>query len=397
MKMGLESILRLLKKLGDPQLSFESFHIAGTNGKGAVAAILDSCLRCDREASLESIAAVGRYTSPHLVNINERFFVGGAPVDDETLETAARAVETVSEGDETFFEVLTATAFKIFADKGVSQAVVECGLGGRLDATNVCRPAVSVITRVGLDHCDWLGDTVAAIAMEKAGIIKPGVPVVVGKNTDEVVEAVETVAKASGSPFFYAPDMTGEEEIPEDFSLEGPFNRENAVTALSVLKVHGVHKRALAGFGRVAWPGRFQRIGRVIVDGAHNPPGAEALAEGIRRIAGGGKVSIVCGFCSDKDVGEVLRILSPLAAKGYAVESSNPRSMPALELSLKMRSAGIDASWCCSLKEALDKAGRENSGLIVVCGSLFLAGDALVELGEADKLRDCPSELLLPR
>ena len=153
-------------------------HVAGTNGKGAVCAILDSCLRA---AGIRS----GRYTSPHLVRLNERFFVDGAPASDELIEASARKVAKVAPADLTFFEALTATAFDLYAGVKPDYVVLETGLGGRLDATNVCEPEIAVITRIGLDHCDWLGSTIAEIAAEKAGIIKPGVPVVVGANSNE--------------------------------------------------------------------------------------------------------------------------------------------------------------------------------------------------------------------
>ena len=379
MKPGLETICAVCAALGDPQLKFRAVHVAGTNGKGAVCAILDAALRNAR-------MRIGRYTSPHLVKINERFFLAGAPVDDTTLERAAERVgrETKDERREiTFFEALTAVAFLLYAEAKVDYAILECGLGGRLDATNVCDPALCVITKVGLDHCDWLGDTVEKIAAEKAGIVKPGVPVVLGRNDPAVVDVVRRRAEEAGAPFHYAPDLADESEIPADFSLPGAFNRENAVTALAALKVLPGNGRlpsmAVDGFRNVIWPGRFHRIGNFIVDGAHNPPAARALresleAEGFRH----GALDLVCGFCGDKDVGEVLAILAPLAGRGHAVRTNNPRSLSAEETAAKMRAAGIDASARGSLREAIDRSSDRET---LVCGSLFLAGEALVELG----------------
>jgi len=445
MKPGLDSIRAICAALGHPEERVKAIHVAGTNGKGAVCAILDAALR---KAGLR----VGRYTSPHLVCLNERFFLDGVPVDDITLE---RMAEDVSNSilhlhlisTPTFFEALTAVAFRLYDDAAVDYAILECGLGGRLDATNVCRPSLCVITKIGLDHCDWLGDTVEKIAAEKAGIIKPGVPVVLGRNEPSVRTVVEAWAREVGTPFHYAPDLVDEREIPADFSLLGAFNRENAVTALAALKVLaaggetsgwrlkvGGWTAELPSF--VTWPGRFQRVGNVIVDGAHNPPAARALRESLEGLEGLGslggaqtskpselpkppELSLIAGFCGDKDVGEVLSVLAPLVKKGYAVRTNNPRSLSAEETAVRMRAAGIDAIPCGSLREAIaaSGAGRRSEARgqtvedsivqpstfnlqpdVFICGSLFLAGEALVELGAYPwpSGRFDPSEALKP-
>ena len=402
MKPGLETIRSLCAALGDPQLKFKAIHVAGTNGKGAVCAILDAALRAASrkekgERRKEKGFRVGRYTSPHLVKINERFFRNGAPVDDAALERIAEKVEhsivrlrlTTTT---TFFEALTAVAFELYAEAKVDYAILECGLGGRLDATNVCNPALSVITRIGLDHCDWLGDTVEKIAAEKAGIIKPGVPVVLGRNEPEVVDVICRRAAEVGAPFHYAPDLANESEVPSDFSLPGAFNRENAITAIASLKVLAAKgaqrgaKELLKGFGNVIWPGRFQRVGNFIVDGAHNPPAARALVSSLSEQPKHSNTqtlkqfSLIFGACGDKDVGEVLSILAPIVKKGYAVRTNNPRSLSAEETAAKMRAAGIDAIACASLRAAIEQSEHSNIRTLI-CGSLFLAGEALVELG----------------
>ena len=389
MKPGLETIRVLCAALGNPQQVFRAIHVAGTNGKGAVCAILDAVLRADG-------LRVGRYTSPHLVKINERFFLDGKPVDDETLERISEKVSSAVRlqplSSLTFFEALTAVAFLLYAEAKVDYAVLECGLGGRLDATNICNPAVCVITKIGLDHCDWLGDTVEKIAAEKAGVIKPDVPVVLGKNEPSVVEVIRQRAAEVGAPFHYAPELAGESEIPEGFSLVGAFNRENAVTAIAALKVltakgaQGGAKGFLNGLGNVIWPGRFQKVGNFIVDGAHNPPAARALAEALRdelkqsNAQTVKQFSLIAGFCGDKDVDEVLSILAPLVKKGYAVKTNNPRSLSAEETVAKMHAVGIDAVASDSLASAIKQSNNSNTQTLV-CGSLFLAGEALVELG----------------
>ena len=306
-------------------------HVAGTNGKGAVCAMLDSALRA---AGFRT----GRYTSPHLVSLNERFFLDGAPVGDAMLDAALADAGDVSRL--TYFELLTLAAFCLYRRAGAEWLVLETGLGGRLDATNaVEKPELCVITRIGLDHCGWLGGTIGEIAAEKGGIIKAGVPVVLGRMPDAAREVLERIASGRGSPCVYAPDAVAETEIPE-LSLKGGFNRENAVTALAALKVLGIDRAAAErGLASAVWPGRFQRVerdGRVfIVDGAHNPPAMRALADAVKaerfRVD-----AAVCGFCGDKDVAENLRILREVAGCGVATAIRNPRSLTAAATAVEL-------------------------------------------------------------
>ena len=389
MKPGLETIRAVCAALGNPERRLRGIiHVAGTNGKGAACAILDACLRAAGRTA-------ARYTSPHLVRLNERFFLQGTPLADAALEVASARVAAAARSipDLTFFEALTAVAFTSFAAADPDYTVLETGLGGRLDATNICRPALAVITRIGLDHCDWLGDTVEKIAAEKAGIVKPGVPVVLGHNVPSVVEIVRARAQAVGAPFVYAPEIADETEIPAGFALAGSFNRENAVTALAALKTLGATSGVVEGFRRVVWPGRFQRVGRFLVDGAHNPPAARALVAALGEYAPvrGSVPTLIAGFCGDKDVDETLRILAPFVQKGIAVRTNNPRSLDPAELARKMESAGISAISCDSIYSALEKLGSvpaktgsvpaEGTVDALICGSLFLAGEALVALG----------------
>ena len=391
MKLGLSPMREACLSLGSPELSCPAVHIAGTSGKGAVAAILDAALGA---RGLENVA---RYTSPHLVKIAERFFIGGKRVDDEELESAAEEVFASEKTKAlTYFETLTAVAFVLFSRRKSPLAVLECGLGGRLDATNVCNSVLSVITKVGLDHCDWLGDTIEKISAEKSGIIRAGVPVVLGRNDRAVRAVVESRAKEMGAPFFYAPDIADESEIPSSFSLEGLFNRENALTAIAALKVlekSGVIAKAdnlTVGFSDVVWPGRFHRIGGVIIDGAHNPPAAEALASSLSALGlNKGKLVLVAGFCGDKDVEAVLQTLAPFVSRAVAVRTDNPRSLDANKTASLMRQAGMEALAASSLEEALilsgarefSREGGEAKLSVLICGSLFLAGSALCARG----------------
>ncbi len=410
MKPGLETICALLQRLGNPQQSLRCIHIAGTNGKGAVTALLDSILRA-------AGYRVARYTSPHLVRLAERFFIDGAPADDADLERASakvfpavEALERETGYEVTFFECLTAVAFVMFAEKKVDVAVIETGLGGRLDATNVIvEPLVSVITRIGLDHCDWLGSTHTAIAEEKAGIIKPGRPVVCGAMPQAAAETIERIASLNGCPFTAAPEhvtiehespfsaVTARRNLPPiDFALFGSFQLENAAVALTVCDVlvgkcgfdipdHAVK----AGMESVVWPGRCQRVVSdgvtMIVDGAHNPDGAEALREALRRAKVAKPVGLVAGFCGDKDVLDHLRIMSGIASRGWAVPIRSSRSLPPDAVAERMLMAGFEkAEACATLAQALEAVrawAHETGGTPVICGSLFLAGETLTELG----------------
>ena len=391
MRPGLDTIRAIMSALGNPQDTLRCIHIAGTNGKGATAAMLDSVLRA-------AGYRVARYTSPHLVALNERFFLDGAPVSDDTLGPVAEEVFAVlarlerEHGLEvTFFEALTAVAFVLFARCRPDVTVLETGLGGRLDATNViASPLVSVITRIGLDHCDWLGTTHAAIAAEKAGIVKPERPVVCGAMPSEALDAIRAVAACQGAPLVCAMPW----KPPHGFALFGAFQEENAATVkatLDVLKGEGfaLSDAAIAdGLAHVVWPGRCQRVTKdgatYVVDGAHNPDAATAFArvlkdEGLRGIG------LVAGFCGDKDIAGHLQTLAPFVAHAWAVPIRNDRSLAPDAVAAHMRAAGIaEAEACATVPTGLSAAAawaRETGNVVVVCGSLFLAGEALMALG----------------
>ena len=409
MRPGLDTIRAVMAALGNPQDTLRCIHVAGTNGKGATAAMLDSVLRA-------AGCRVARYTSPHLVSLSERFFLDGAPAPQDELEAAADEVFPViarlerEQGLEvTFFEALTAVAFVLFARRRPDVTVLETGLGGRLDATNVISSSlVSVITRIGLDHCDWLGTTHAAIATEKAGIVKPGRPVVCGAMPSEALDAIRAVAARQGAPLVCAAPWTP----PPGFALFGGFQKENAATVkatLDVLKGEGfaISDAAIAdGLAHVVWPGRCQRMTKngatYVVDGAHNPDAATALArvlkdEGLRRIG------LVAGFCGDKDIAGHLRTLAPLVARAWAVPIRNDRSLAPDAVAAHMRAAGIAAAEACAtVPKGLSAAAawaRETGNAVVVCGSLFLAGEALAELGYRPfrSARFTPNEMLRPK
>ena len=411
MRPGLETSRALLAELGNPQEGLKYIHVAGTNGKGATCAILDSSLRAAGYTT-------ARYTSPHLVSIAERFFLNGAPMPRVMLDAAADTVFPAVEKLErergmevTFFECLTAIAFVLFKRSSPDVVILETGLGGRLDATNVIRAEdvlLSVITRIGLDHCDWLGTTHAAIAEEKAGIIKQGRPVVAAAMPPAARETIARIASLNGSMFIDAEESvtfkggrpllltTAHRNLPPvDFALFGGFQIENAMTALAAMDVLerfcGMQIPDFAivkGLETVVWPGRCQKIEHdgvtFIVDGAHNPCGAMALKESIRYAKLPEPVAIIAGFCGDKDVLAHLRTMSAIATTGWAVPIKNDRTLDSATVAQRMHMAGFTRSRACAnLGEAIDAAvewAHETWGTVVICGSLFLAAEALLAL-----------------
>lgn len=414
MRPGLDTINRIVERLGHPERDLAVIHIAGTNGKGAVAALCEAVLRA-------AGYPVARYTSPHLVRVHERYLINGTPVSDDMLEAAAREVEgavlalEAESGvpETTFFECLTAVAFVLFRQAGVRLAALETGLGGRLDATNIVTPLVSVITRIGLDHCDWLGDTVEKIAAEKAGIIKPGRPVVCAAMPDEAHAVIASAAARQGARCIDAADAvsvavsrstlagqtvkisTQERTLPPvHIPLAGAFQIENVCAAVAALETAAACGLALpdtafvTGLSTVCWPGRFQLVSEdppVIIDGAHNPDGARAVRQALKGCKVKAPVALVAGFCGDKDALAHLRILAPVVTCAWGVATSNPRSLSADRTAGLLRMAGIDTvATAPDVRSALDAArtwAHANGGVVLVCGSLFLAGDALVALG----------------
>jgi len=365
---GLESTRALLRVLGDPQEGLAAVHIAGTNGKGSVAAMMDSVL-------MAAGYRTGLYTSPHLSVFNERIRVSGSVIPDGDLSRIAarvlEAAEVVRAGggmEATFFEVATAMALLYFRQEGVEVALLETGMGGRLDATNVVRPLVSIITGVDMDHRAYLGGTIEDIATEKAGIIKEGVPVVSGALRREAARVIEkrsaelknTPLLCPGSGFsFEAGPSGGLDYHGPELSLEGlevglygAHQKGNAALAIAGLEVlmprfTAIDGRAIReGLGRVTWPGRFEVIQEgpdVIIDCAHNPAGAEALAEAIRgRFSPQAAITLVLGISRDKDIPGILASLLPLARRVIFTEACPERAAPAALLLEAARGSGAE-------------------------------------------------------
>jgi len=389
-KFGLENISTLVARLGHPERTFTSVHIAGTNGKGSVTAMVDAALRAAGHRS-------ARYTSPHLVDLAERFVIDGRPVaEDALVAEVAHVRETIdrlrAEGalavQPTFFEVTTAVAFELFRRARVEIAVVEVGLGGRLDATNVISPVATAITSIAFDHQAYLGSTLREIALEKAGIIKPGVPVVVGELEPDAAAAIEQVARERGAELVRT---SARDAAAFAIGLPGAHQRGNAAIAvglLTILDARGIvvpRQAIAAGLARPEWPGRldWRRLpdGReVLLDAAHNPAGAAALASYLRRECGS-SLPLVFAAMRDKDVTGMFRALLPAVSRLVVTRASNARSADPEILAERARAIAPELPIALepSIDEALAAAWR-HSPRIIVAGSIFLLGDVLKRL-----------------
>jgi dihydrofolate synthase/folylpolyglutamate synthase len=389
-KLGLENITTLLAALGNPERSFRSVHVAGTNGKGSVTAMVDAALLAAGHQS-------ARYTSPHLVSITERFVVAGRPVPVRDVTDVVSEIRAVVENlrtrgaldvHPTFFEVTTAAAFVLFSRSKVEVAVCEVGLGGRLDATNVLQPAVTAITTIGLDHEQYLGGTIEAIAGEKAGIIKPHVPLVIGQLPPPALDVIAAAARHLDAPVIPACDSATLERVGRmTLGLPGRHQRCNAAVAVHVLRSldrQGVHVPDTAvsdGLARVRWPGRLEwrtlADGRAaLLDAAHNPEGAAALADYLQEQ--GERLPLVFAAMRDKDVTGILSALAPAVSAIVCTRAANPRASDPAELAERARAIAphVQVAAVDSPAAALDYAWRL-SPRIVIAGSIFLLGDVI--------------------
>lgn len=408
-KLGLQNMQTLCAALGHPERSFASLHIAGTNGKGSVTAFAHRAL-------LAQGIRAARYVSPHLADLSERFVIGTAPVDARTLQETADDVLGVVDRLQaagtltvtpTFFEVTTAMGFEMFRRTGVEVAVIEVGLGGRFDATNVITPAAGAITTIGMDHQQHLGSTIGAIAREKAGIIKNGVPVVVGDLPPDALAVVHAVAEERGSDVVeahagVAADVSmidGHARMtlttPDDrygpltLSLRGSHQVANAIVVTRLLETarrQGISVSAAAieeALATTEWPARLELIrledGRaVLIDAAHNPDGAKALAAYLRECHPE-KPTLVISVMRDKDVDQILAELLPVTSAVIATRAPSPRAIPEAELARhivdRQTELGHDiAVSTIADPEAAVAAALDRSPTVCVAGSIFLAG-----------------------
>jgi dihydrofolate synthase/folylpolyglutamate synthase len=399
-KFGLERTFALLERLGNPQRAYPVIHVAGTNGKGSSVATMAALL-----------AARGRrvatYTSPHLVDFRERMVVGGELIPaDDVVEFVARNIGLVEELGASFFEAATAMAFEYFARVGADIAIIEAGLGGRLDSTNVLDPIVAGVTSIGYDHTEYLGDTLEQIAAEKAGIFKPGRPAVIGERDPHIRDLLADLARKAGASTVrvVADEITLDDVHVDDggttCDLEWRGTRARIRTPLA-----GVHQAANLAFSLVTLdaagastavpldearehidqvhiPGRFQRVGRFIFDVAHNPAGAEVFAETVVSVVPPEPIAVVLCVLRDKDWREMIRVLSRVASHfvlTMAPTAPASRAWNLGEVFEFARSLGLSANVEEDFATALDRAG-ERASTVLVTGSFHTVGDAMALL-----------------
>jgi len=368
-KPSLESITALMTALGNPHRKLACIHVAGTNGKGSVCAMIEAVLR---QAGFKT----GLYTSPHLFRLNERIRIAGVEIPDTALEHLLQETEHWAEKLEaqgvrrlTFFEITTAAAFTHFARSGVELAVIETGMGGRWDATNLIIPLLSVITRIDLDHADFLGSRIEGIAAEKAGIIKPGRPVVTAPMPEPALTVLrqqatalqalllESASHTSIQILGHSPTgqklriETAEQTLaPVHLPLTGQFQAENCAVAVTALEqishLLGRELPIKEGLEAVQWPGRMEPIRTnppIVFDCAHNPCGAKALNEALRWTYPDTEIGVLFGFLNDKDAAGILKALKPTGRHWWGAPLSGERAMSTAQLSEAVRQAGVPA------------------------------------------------------
>ena len=407
MKFGLDNIRTLMAALGSPQDVFRSIHIAGTNGKGSTAAMVSSMLRT-------SGVKTGLFTSPHLISFTERIRVDGREITESDVvhlaDQVRRAAAGVPDFSPTFFEVTTAMAFLHFRQTGAEWVVAEVGMGGRLDATNVLTPEISVITPVSMDHREFLGDSLEQIAREKAGIIKPGVPVIMGPQYPEVMEVLARRAEEVSATQHRYGDGFSAEITSEDLTglridyhglseyrdlavkLAGRHQAVNAAVAVRAIEEITRARPSLRcdiplGLKEACWPGRLEYVKDhppVLIDGAHNPHAAGVLADYLRKaLELYGRIILVMGIMTDKDREGIMQPLLPLASEVIFTAPAYGRAASPGLLASQARGMGYFAKTADSVSDALDMAEDlyVQGDLIVVTGSFYTIGEAEEALG----------------
>ena len=386
-KLGLGNIERLLRELDCPTPGQRIIHVAGTNGKGSVCAMVDSV---SRAAGYRT----GLFTSPHLVTFRERIRVDGAMIQQAQVAAGLTTIrEMMRDWDPhpTFFEIATALAFHHFKEEECEIIVLETGMGGRLDATNAITPAVSVITPIDYDHQKWLGQTLAEIAAEKAGIIKPGVPVISAPQQIEAETVIREKANACSAPLRVVSSTIASVPI----GLAGVHQKENAALAIAALEAGGIEvdeKSVTTGLAMVQWPARFQRWSeQIVIDGAHNPAGARVLAQTWREAFGDERPAIVLAVLADKDVKGIVEALAPLAQRFILPRARAVRAVGPEHVRDVITTVAPDLP--ITVADAFDvafAAATSTPARVLITGSLHFAGEALAALaGDPDELEDC--------
>jgi dihydrofolate synthase / folylpolyglutamate synthase len=399
-KPGLERTEALLADIGSPHRRLSAVHVAGTNGKGSVVAAAESLLRWKG-------LKVGRYTSPHLIDFRERITVDGTPITEEAvLEFLERRIPAAEKIGATFFELTTALAFDWFVSQNVDIAVIETGLGGRLDSTNVLTPRVATVTSIGLDHTDLLGDTLEGIAREKAGIFKRGVPAVIGEQTPPIRSLLATCAREAGAqPIVLVEEQYAIEDVDVSSSgtafilrqedraerivtpLVGAHQARNTAVAIATIAALGddylpLKAQISSALSGVFLPGRFQRRGKVIFDVAHNPEGARTIADTVRALNPPTPRTAVVAVLADKDWRGIIRELAPVVDRFIFTNAPSAPSERRWDPAHAQRyadSEGFDSELEPDLDVALAR-GEGQSATLIVTGSFHTVGDAMSRL-----------------
>lgn len=403
-KLGLDQITELLARLGNPEKQLRFIHLAGTNGKGSVCAMIEAGIRA-------SGYRTGFYSSPHLVSINERFRINGNPISDQQMAAYTERIRVHADAmthPPSFFEFTTALAALCFAEAGCDFVLWETGMGGRLDATNVVMPILTILTRIGIDHAAHLGDTLAVIAAEKTGILKHGVPVVSGVQDPIAEQVILQRAEDLDAPMIRAPEAGGEFTLEPTggqsfaingervrLSLLGVWQRENAALAYAALKYLSAQYgfdfgKSVAAWENIVWPARFQRVAGMVIDGAHNPDAAHALAESWQLMKLPKAVILFAGF-ADKDARTILEALHPIAERFIFTvvtgAKGRPGTSPETLQKILAEVTDIPSEGIEDIDAALTKL-RAYPNEKLVTGSLYLAGAVLsvVTAGSMDKM-----------
>lgn len=394
-KPGLDRIKELTSKLNNPQNQLKFIHVAGTNGKGSFCSMLHSILK-------ENGYRVGLFTSPYIVSFNERIAINGEPISDEDLAEITSQIKPIADSMQdkpTEFELITAIGFEYFRRKKCDYVVLECGLGGRLDSTNIVENKVlSVITGIAFDHTAILGDTIPQIAKEKAGIIKERTPVLWCGNDKEAEQVIKDEAKAKNAPFYIAERNTlnvkkqtldgtfFDFDIYNDLklSLLGSYQIENAINVLNAVKILNTlginisNESVKNGLEKAKWHARFEIISRTpltIFDGGHNPQGVCEAVKSIKHYFGNEKLYIVTGIMADKDYNFIADKISEIANKVFCLTPDNPRALDAKDYANVFNSLGTNAEYFDSVEKAVQTAIKEaikNKKSILCLGSLYM-------------------------
>ena len=372
-KLGLENIEDLLGKLDNPHDGMKFIHIAGTNGKGSVAAMMSAVLKQKYK--------VGLFTSPHLEKFNERIKINDIPISDDNIARLTEMIKPLR-GTNTFFETVTAMAFKYFKEQECDFVILEVGMGGRLDATNIVKPIVSIITNINIEHTKHLGYRIKDIAGEKAGIIKDNVPVVTSSER-EALDVIKGLCDEKHCDLIIANPVTHK---AVDCNLKGEFQEANMGCALEALKIvnHVSEEQIIEGMKNVVWPGRFEKHGKIVMDCAHNPSAMLAIRKEIRKLPYK-RLIVVFAMMEDKDIERAVKIIYPITDKFIITKPQIKRAAEPEVIAEGLSEYTVIRDCAKALEKAKELANDDD--LILVCGSIYLVGEVRKYIVNKDEVK----------